>query len=52
MPCRFAVYIYPVAGTIIHAARPAVLGGLTLTYGSNGDYAGRDRFGQPPKGRK
>ena len=46
----FVVYTYPGAGTIIHAAHPAVSGGLTLTYGSNGDYAGRDRFGRPPKG--
>jgi len=43
---KFAVYTYPGAGTIIHAAHPAVSGGLTLTYGSNGDCAGRDRFGR------
>jgi hypothetical protein len=49
---KFAVYTYLGAGTITQVAHPAVSGGLALTYGANGDYAGRDRFGRPPKGRK
>jgi len=52
LPCRFAVYTYPGAGTITRVAHPAVSGGLTLTYGSNGDYAGWARLARPPKGEK
>jgi len=49
---KFAVYTYPGAGTITQVAHPAVSGGLTVTYGSDGDCAGRDRFGRPPKESK
>jgi len=49
---KFAVYTYPGAGTIIHAAHPAVSGGLTLTYGSNGGCAGRERLARPPAGSR
>jgi len=48
----FMVYTYPEAGTITQVAHPVVSGGLTLTYRANGDYAGWDRFGRPPKERK
>ena len=41
-----AAYGYLGAGTIVSVTHPAVEGGLTLSYGSNGTYGGWDRFGR------
>ncbi|MCX5673920.1 MAG: autotransporter-associated beta strand repeat-containing protein [Planctomycetota bacterium] len=40
----FVAYTYLGAGTITQVEHPAVEGGLTLTYGSAGNYTGWDRF--------
>jgi RHS repeat-associated protein len=42
----YVQYTYLGLGTIVKEEHPAVSGGLTLTYGSAGNYSGWDRFGR------
>ncbi|HEX8911045.1 MAG TPA: RHS repeat-associated core domain-containing protein [Humisphaera sp.] len=43
---KYAAYTYLGAGAVTTVTHPAVSGGLTLSYGSAGTYAGWDRFGR------
>lgn len=43
---KLADYTYLGADTVVQVAHPEVTGGLTLSFGASGTYAGWDRFGR------